>query len=46
MTSFPSVYEVDGALVTNNGTTEVSIPQTSDYINTAIELSSILRSAK
>lgn len=26
--------------------TEVSIPQISDYINTAIELSSILRSAK
>ena len=46
LTSFPSVYEVDGALVTNNGTTEVSIPQISDYINTAIELSSILRSAK
>lgn len=46
LTSFPSVFEVDGALLTNNGTTEVSIPQISDYINTAIELSSILRSAK
>lgn len=46
LTSFPSVFEVEGALVTNNGTTEVSIPQISDYINTAIELSSILRSAK
>ncbi|MCM1082803.1 MAG: N-6 DNA methylase [Clostridium sp.] len=46
LTSFPSVYEVDGAIVTNNGTTEVSIPQISDYIDTAIELSSILRSAK
>ena len=46
LTSFPSVFEAEGALVTNNGTTEVSIPQISDYINTAIELSSILRSAK
>lgn len=46
LTSFPSVLEVEGALITNNGTTEVSIPQISDYINTAIELSSILRSAK
>lgn len=32
--------------MTNNGTTEISVPQISDYINTAIELSSILRSAK
>ncbi len=46
LTSFPSVFAVEGALATNNGTTEVSIPQISDYINTAIELSSILRSAK
>ena len=46
LTSFPSVFEVDGAIVTNNGTTEISVPQISDYINTAIELSSILRSAK
>lgn len=46
LTSFPSVFEADGAIVTNNGTTEVSIPQISDYIDTAIELSSILRSAK
>ncbi len=46
LTGFPSVFEVEGALLTNNGTTEVSIPQISDYISTAIELSSILRSAK
>lgn len=46
LTSFPSVFEVEGAILTNNGTTEVSIPQISDYIDTAIELSSILRSAK
>lgn len=46
LTSFPSVSEVDHALLTNNGTTEVSVPKISDYISTAIELSSILRSAK
>lgn len=46
LTSFPSVAEVDNAIITNNGTTEVSIPNVSDYIVTAIELSSILRSAK
>ena len=46
LTSFPSVAEVDNAIFTNNGTTEVSIPNVSDYIVTAIELSSILRSAK
>ena len=32
--------------MTNNGTTEVTVPNVSDYISTAIELSSILRSAK
>lgn len=46
LTSFPSVSEVEGAIITNNATTEVSVPEISDYINTAIELSSILRSAK
>ena len=46
LTSFPSVAEVENAILTNNGTTEVSIPNMSDYIDTAIELSSILRSAK
>lgn len=46
LTSFPSVSEVDNAIITNNGTTEVSIPNVSDYITTAIEFSSILRSAK
>lgn len=46
LTSFPSIAEVDNALITNNGTTEISIPNVSDYIVTAIELSSILRSAK
>lgn len=46
LTSFPSVSEVDGAFITNNGTTEVMIPDISAYIDTAIELSAILRSAK
>ncbi len=46
LTSFPGVSEIEGALVTNNGTTEVSLPEISEYIDTAIELSSILRSAK
>lgn len=46
LTSFPSVTEVENAILTNNGTTEVSIPNVADYIDTAIELSSILRSAK
>lgn len=46
LTSFPSVAEVDNALETNNGTTQVAIPQVSEFITTAIELSGILRSAK
>lgn len=46
LTGFPGVSEVDGAVITNNGTTEVMIPDVSDYINTAIDLSVILRSAK
>lgn len=46
LTSFPSVLEIENAILTNNGTTEVSIPQISDYISAAIELSAILRSAK
>lgn len=46
LTSFPSVFEMDGAILTNNGTTEVSVPAVSDYISTAIDLSAVLRSAK
>lgn len=46
LTSFPSVAEVETALLTNNGTTEVTVPRVSDYIATAIELSAVLRSAK
>lgn len=46
LTSFPSVGEVNVALETHNGNTEVTIPQLSEYISAAISLSSILRSAK
>ena len=46
LTSFPSVGEVSVALETHNGTTDVTIPQLSEYISAAISLSSILRSAK
>ncbi len=46
LTSFPSVGEIDSALLTQNGTTEVTIPQLADYITAAIDLSSILRAAK
>ena len=46
LTSFPSVGEINTALETQNGTTEVTTPQLSEYISAAISLSSILRSAK
>ncbi len=46
LTSFPSVGEVNVALETQNGNTEVTIPQLSEYITAAIDLSSILRAAK
>lgn len=46
LTSFPSVSEIEGAMITDNGTTEVMIPDISDYIDTAVGLSAILRSAK
>lgn len=46
LTSFPSVGEVSVALETKNGSTEVTVPQLSEYISAAIELSLILRAAK
>lgn len=46
LTSFPSVGEVNVALETQNGNTEVTIPQLAEYITAAIDLSSILRAAK
>lgn len=46
LTSFPSVAEVETALMTDNGTTDVAVPPVSEFISTAIELSAILRDAK
>ncbi len=46
LTSFPTVGELEVALLTKNGTTEVTVPKISDYISVAIELSALLRSAK
>jgi len=46
LTSFPTVGELETALLTKNGTTEVTVPKVSDYISVAIELSALLRSAK
>lgn len=46
LTSFPSVAEIEGALLTRNGTTEVSIPQVAEFISAAIEMSRLLRRAK
>ena len=40
------MQEIETALISDNGTTEISIPQTSDYISTAIELSKVLRAAE
>lgn len=46
LTGFPSVAEVEGALLTKNGTTEVTVPEVSEFITTAIEMSRLLRRAK
>lgn len=46
LTGFPSVSEVESALITHNGTAEVSIPPISEFVSTAISLSVILREAK
>jgi len=46
LTSFPSVGEIETAFLTQNGTTEVTVPNVADYITTAVELSAVLRSAK
>jgi len=46
ITTIPSPREVELALETDNAITTVSFPQMSEYIESAIELSSILRSAK
>ena len=46
ITTIPSPKEVELALLANDATTSVSVPSVSEYIDSAIELSSILRSAK
>ncbi len=46
LTAFPSRAEVEIALRAADGSTEVSVPEQSDFIDAAIELSSLLRTAK
>ncbi len=46
LTTFPSKKEIELALEANDGSTSVSIPSASDFIDAAIEISRILRTAK
>jgi type I restriction-modification system DNA methylase subunit len=46
ISTIPSKREAELALEANDGTTTISIPANSEFIDTAIELSRILRSAK
>lgn len=46
LTTIPSAQEVELALKARNGTTVVSVPASSEFIDAAIELSTILRTAK
>ena len=46
LTTIPSPREIDLALLADDATTSVSLPSIAEYIDSAIELSSILRSAK
>jgi predicted RNA methylase len=46
LTTIPSIREVELALQADDGTTTVSVPSSSEFIEAAIEISSILRSAK
>ncbi|MBO6273166.1 N-6 DNA methylase [bacterium] len=46
LTTIPSKREVELSIIANDATTKVSIPSASDFIDSAIELSSLLRSAK
>ena len=46
LTSFPSFAEIEKALITKNGETDVTVPSSADFITAAIKISSILRSAK
>jgi len=46
LTTVPSVREAELALQADDATTTVSVPSSSEFIEAAIEISSILRSAK
>jgi type I restriction enzyme M protein len=46
LTTLPSAQEVELALEARNGTTVVTVPASSEFIDAAIELSTILRTAK
>ena len=46
ISSFPSYAECESALLTTNGTAQLSIPKSEDFITAAITISSVLRSAK
>lgn len=46
LTTIPSKREVELALISDDGTTSVTVPESAEFIESAIELSSILRSAK
>ncbi|MCY7348689.1 MAG: SAM-dependent methyltransferase [Pyrinomonadaceae bacterium] len=46
ITTIPSKRETELALLTDNGTTSVTVPSSTEFIEAAIELSSILRFAK
>ena len=46
LTTIPSVQEIELALSADNGTTIVTVPASHEFIDAAIELSSILRTAK
>mgnify|MGYP002859149867 CR=1 FL=1 len=46
LTTLPSLKEVELAIAADDGTTTVTIPTSSEFIDAAIELSSILRHAK
>lgn len=46
LTTIPSVREVELALASDSGTTNVSVPASHEFIDAAIELSVILRKAK
>ena len=46
LTNFPSKKEIELALEADDSSTEVSIPSSSEFIDAAIEISHILRTAK